>query len=112
MFLDISKKLKHWSQGDISELWDEASLSVSSHGRVPRDKPSLKQNNTKGALLQAKEGHYGKAIKCLGSNGVISRNSWTFIVGISAMPYDLCWKIYCGGQWVVCKFAFNLICKA
>ena len=69
----INRRLNYWHKGDIPLLWTEAVNSSNKPAKSntsPKGKLNLRQTGVKRALIQAKEDHYGKAIRCLSSSGV------------------------------------------
>ena len=70
------KLLKRWLDGDIRGLWAECKEKTNRH-RHKTPKQDILKRNLERAILMAKEGNLGKAVKCLQSLGMAENNERT-----------------------------------
>ena len=73
---EINTRLSQWDGNNISHLWEVAT----SQAKSPR--PSTSSNNLQRALFKGREGHYGKAIQALQSQGIASPNNVSALIDL------------------------------
>ena len=78
----IKNHLLRWHDGDIRQLWLESKSHSKNHNPSPPSSSTNKSINIKKARY--KEGHYGKAIQALQSQGVAHPSNTTTLVNLQS----------------------------
>ena len=76
----IKNHLSRWRDGDIRQLWLESKSRSKNHNTLPPSSSTNKSINIKKACYKGKEGHYGKAIQVLQSQGVAHPSNTSALV--------------------------------
>ena len=80
----IKNHLLRWRDGDIRQLWLESKSCSKNHNTSPPSSSTNKSINIKKARYKGKEGHYGKAIQALQSQGVAHPSNTSALVDLQS----------------------------